>query len=191
MIELLKKLNQLKEIPRTGWLLAGVSLAEVEDVSQHSFEVASIVLILGEKIGREIDVGKAVKMALVHDTPECLVGDFPYPGLKYLSKESKREMEIRAAEELFGEEKALLNLWKEFAEGASIEAKLVHAADYLSILLQALRYAEGGNLSDGMLELWNQVLQDLNPYIKEFPEIGNLVESLKSDFNRLCSRRSF
>ncbi|MEM1689413.1 MAG: HD family hydrolase [Candidatus Hadarchaeales archaeon] len=188
MIELLKKINQLKEIPRTGWLLAGVSLAEVEDVSQHSFEVASIVMLLGKKIGRKVNVEKAVKMALIHDMPECLVGDFPYPGLKYLSRRNKKEMETRAAEELFGEEKELLELWKEFVEERSIEAELVHAADYLSILLQALRYAECGNLSDGMLELWNQVLLDLDPYAKKFPEIGDLIENLKSNFNRLCNR---
>jgi len=189
MMELLRRFNLLKDMPRTGWLLAGVPIAEVEDVSQHSFEVAAIVLAILGKTGGKLDGEKAVEMALIHDAPECLVGDFPYPGLKYLPKERKREMEARAAAELFKEDERLLELWREFAEGRSAEARLVHAADYLSILLQALKYAERGNRSEEMLRLWQQVLEDIEPYLKEFPAVAEVVEKLREDFSRLCSRQ--
>ena len=190
MKDLLRRINLLKEIPRTGWLFAGVGLAEAEDVAQHSFEVAAIVMLLAEEMGdRAIDRGRAVEMALVHDMPECLVADFPYPGLRYLPRESKRKMEERAAQDLFAGRERLMDLWREFSEGKSTEARLVHAADYVSILLQALRYAEAGNLSDGMLDLWHQVLKDLEPLRGEFPEVDRLVRNLERDFSRICSRR--
>jgi putative hydrolase of HD superfamily len=191
MKNLLRRINLLKEIPRTGWLFAGVGLTEAEDVAQHSFEVAAVViLLLDEMRGRKVDGGRALEMALVHDMPECLVADFPYPGLRYLHRESKRKMEEGAAQDLFAGRGRLMELWREFSEGKSSEARLVHAADYISILLQALRYAEAGNLSDGMLELWHQVLKDLEPLRREFPEVDRLVRDLERDFNRICSRRS-
>lgn len=190
MKDLLRRIGLLKDIPRTGWFFAGVGLTEAEDVAQHSFEVAAVVmLLLDEMRGRKVDGGRALEMALVHDMPECLVADFPYPGLRYLPRESKRKMEERAAQDLFAGRERLMDLWREFSEGKSTEARLVHAADYVSILLQALRYAEAGNLSDGMLELWHQVLEDLEPLRGEFPEVDRLVRNLERDFSRICSRR--
>jgi putative hydrolase of HD superfamily len=179
--ELLRKINSLKEIPRIGWTFAGISLAEIEDVAQHSFEVASITLLLCdelEKAGRKIDLGKALAMAIVHDWPEALVGDFPFTAVGYLGgSEEKHKMEEKAAKEMLREKQ--LELWREYVEKKTAEAKLVHAADYLSMLLQALRYKEGGNISNGLKELSEAVLSDLSPYIKEFPVLSPLLKEIK------------
>ncbi len=76
MYELLKRINKLKKTPRMGWLESDIDISEAEDVAQHSFETASITLVLSELLENEIDRGRALKMAIIHDWAESITGDF-------------------------------------------------------------------------------------------------------------------
>lgn len=179
---MLERLGNLKRIPRTGWLFAGVSPKDVEDVAQHSFEVAVITLLLSEEFersGKKIDRERVLSMAISHDWAEVLTADFPNTALKYLdSPEIKGKMEMKALADLVGDEEVYLKLQREYNEKKTTESKLVHTADYLSMLLQALKYREQGNLSGGLEELWNAVVEDLKPYAEEFPAVKKLIEGL-------------
>jgi len=76
-----------------------------------------------------------------------------------------------------------LKLWQEYSEKRSPEAKLVHAADYLSMLVQAVKYRERGNRSREMDELWRAVKMDLKPYAKEFKPVRELVGELDKRYS--------
>jgi putative hydrolases of HD superfamily len=190
LIELLSRLNGLKLIPRTGWLFCNVSPVGVEDVAQHSFEVATITVLLAEELrreGKKIDGGRAIEMAIVHDWAEAEVADFPYTALKHLeSPDVKKKMENRAMhellEEILGRERYLA-LWKEYGEKKTTESRLVHSADYLSMLVQAIKYRERGVHSKELGELWQAVKSDLAPYAEEFKAVGNLVREFDSAFS--------
>ncbi|MFN4133730.1 MAG: HD domain-containing protein, partial [Candidatus Hadarchaeales archaeon] len=177
----------LKEIPRTGWAFAGVPLAEIEDVAQHSFEVASLTLLLCDNLDErktKINREKALAMAIIHDWPEALVADFPYTAVEFLGgKEVKLKMEEKAAALLLPRPR--LELWREYVENKTAEAKIVHAADYLSMLLQALKYAERGNVSREMRELWAAVLNDVSKYSEEFSIVKELTAQLSAELRRL------
>jgi putative hydrolase of HD superfamily len=185
--ELLERLGGLKEVPRTGWLFAGVPLKDVENVAEHSFEVSTITLLLLDELqesGVKLNRERALTTALTHDWPEALVADFPYTAVKYLgSPNAKGKMEERALSELLKGKEEYLDCWREYRDGKTPEAKLVRAADYLSMLFQALRYRERGNRSRGLEELWEAVRRDLKPYAEEFPPVKNLVDELKTRFS--------
>ena len=173
-------------MPRTGWLLCNVPLGGVEDVAQHSFEVAAITLLLAdefERQGMKLDRERALSMAILHDWAEAEVADFPYTALKHLGPAgTKKRIEKRALEDLLGglpDKEKYLALWREYNEKRTIEAKLVHASDYISMLVQAIKYREGGNRSRELAELWKAVRSDLEPYILEFPYVRKLVEEFK------------
>ena len=187
---LLLKLNRLKLMPRTGWLLCGVTPAAAEDVAQHSFEVAAITMFLIEGLSREggkIDRERALGMAILHDWAEAEVADFPYTARKYLKPTgAKEQMEQAALVDLLRglpEREKFLELWKEYREGKTTEAKLVHAADYLSIMVQGIRYREQGIRSREIKELWQAVKRDLKPYAKEFKIIDQLAKELNLAFS--------
>lgn len=187
--ELFGHLNTLKRIPRTGWLLCNVPLGEVEDVAQHTFDVTTMTLVLADELERlkiKINRERALSMAVVHDWAEALVGDFPYPALKHLeSGETKKKIELNALNDLLRDlpmKEKYLRLWQEYTEKHTLEAKLVHAADYLSMLVQAVKYRERGNRSSELDELWHAVDKDLQLYIKEFPWITDLVTKLGKRF---------
>lgn len=183
--ELLERLNNLKRMPRTGWLLCGVPLSEVEDVAQHSFDVAAITLLLADELkrsGARVDYKRALSMAVMHDWAEALVADFPYTALRYLgSKDVKKYLERSALKDLtrgLSEKEKYMKLWQEYAEERGLEAKLVHTADYLSMMVQAIKYREGGNRSKELDELWRALHEDLRPYTTEFQPIRKLVGEL-------------
>ncbi|MEM2878648.1 MAG: HD family hydrolase [Candidatus Hadarchaeales archaeon] len=189
MDDLLEKLNRLKLIPRTGWLLCGIPLGEVEDVAQHSFDVAAMTLLLsGELAIKNIDLKRALSMAILHDWPETLIGDIPYPARKHIERVEKERAEESAMKDLVAGTKSsdrYMELWREYRDGKTAEAKLVHMADYLSIMVQALKYRERGNVSDDLKELWSAVLKDLSPYLREFPGSAKIVKALDGRFKHV------
>jgi len=190
--ELLERLNNLKQMPRTGWLLCNVPLTDVEDVAQHTFDVAAITLLLADELerrGKKLDRERALSMAIVHDWAEASVGDFPYTALKHLGPAgTKKSIEERALEEILNKlpnRIKYLALWREYSEKRTIEAKLVHAADYLSMLVQALKYRERGNRSKELDELWHAVHKDIKIYEKELPSVMALIKELDERYSAL------
>ncbi len=188
--ELLERINNLKRIPRTGWLFCSVPLGGVEDVAQHSFEVATITMLLADGLkreGKKIDSERAIRMALLHDWAEAEVADFPYTALKHLeSVEVKRKMEQSALEGMLQripEKAKYLALWQEYNDKHTLESKLVHAADYLSILFQAVKYREQGISSRELDRLWQAVKGDLTPYLKDLKIVASLVDEIEASFN--------
>lgn len=188
--ELLERLNNLKRMPRTGWLLCNVPLGEVEDVAQHTFDVMAITLVLIDELqrgGKKFDRERALSMAIVHDWAEASMGDFPYTALKYLGPAgTKKRLEKRALEDLLGKlpnKEKYLKLWREYSEKRTPEAKLVHAADYLSMLVQAVKYRERGNRSKELDELWRAVHKDIKIYENEFPPVRALIKELDERYS--------
>ena len=90
-------------------------------------------------------------------------------------------MEFRAAQDVFADSKNLLQIWEEFTKGQSLEAKVVKAADYLSILVQAIQYMERGYFSADIQKLWENVKQDLDPLTDEFPELKEILIQLERE----------
>ena len=145
MLRLLIELGNLKRLPRTGWLLRGVP--SPESIAEHSYRVALITLFLVDELkakGVEIDVEKALKIALLHDIGEARITDIPKTAQHYLDKgkaEKKAVMELLLPspkpEEYF-------KLWREYEEELSTEGKLVKFADRLEMLIQAYEYERAG-----------------------------------------------
>lgn len=194
MQKFLERLNNLKRMPRSGWLFCGVPLSEVEDVAQHSFEVSAITLLLIDELessGVKLNPERALSMAILHDWAEASVTDFPYIALKYLgSRDLKDRMEQRALEDNLRKMTSggkYLKLWQEYSEGRTSEAKLVHAADYISMLVQAIKYKERGNNSRELHELWQAVHEDLKNYMAEFKSVKDLVKEFDKRYSAISS----
>lgn len=126
----------LKEVPRAGWIRAGV--AQPESVAAHSWGVAWLVLALCPE---GIDRGRALAIAVLHDLGEARIGDItPHDGV---GVEDKRRMEGEAMAAMVGPLAGgdeLLALWREYEEASTPEGRFVKACDKLDMALQAERY---------------------------------------------------
>lgn len=135
----------LKDVARSGWLRVGVE--RPESVAAHSWGMALLALALCPP---ELNLGRVLALAVLHDLPEVRVGDLtPYDGV---SREEKARRELEAARALLGERPDLLEIWAEYVENRSPEARFVHALDRLDMAFQALRYAAEGAPTAEFLE---------------------------------------
>jgi putative hydrolase of HD superfamily len=150
---------QLKELPRAGWVRAGVPAPE--SVADHSWGVTWLALALCPP---GLDRGRVLAMAVMHDLAEVRTGDLtPADGVP-ADEKARCEGEALAALLAPLGRPDLLDLWREFEARATPEARFVRACDKLDMALQARRYealhgldlgefVEGalGDLSDGTL----------------------------------------
>ncbi len=153
--DLLQRINVLKRLPRTGWLLAGVPQAE--SLADHTAAVALFTLFLAEAINQDwqgqglenpLDVHRAVTLALLHDLAESVLTDLPRQAAQALGPQTKRDAESRTLTELLKEVPGgpeLTHLWHEYHRAASPEARLVKDVDRLEMVHQALCYTEAGH----------------------------------------------
>ncbi len=150
LVDLLLSAGSLKNLPRTGWRLAGIR--ECESVADHSYRVALIALLLSD-LNHGLDRDRMLRMALLHDLPESIVTDLPSQAVDLIGRATKRRAEQDAWVRLLPAGSVLDEWrasWDEYENGVTAEAKLVRAADKLELLLQAYEYERAGsrNLND-------------------------------------------
>ena len=160
LIDFFIEVGKLKGLERSGWVVEGVE--NPESVADHSFRTALMALVLG-KGRKDIDLNKAVEMALVHDIAESQIGDVLVDwkinehgekanrlkdrerhGITQQEKLKKERGGMEKLVSFLGEEgEKYLSLWEEFEAGKTSEAIFVKSVDVFEMFLQAFEYEEG------------------------------------------------
>lgn len=93
-----------------------------------------------------VDRNRLLKICMVHDLAEAVVGDItPHAGI---SKEDKRKMEEEALRGIINDLNCaevadeILSLWLDYEEGTTIECQLAKQLDKLEMIIQANEYEE-------------------------------------------------
>lgn len=151
VLDLLLELQILDRIPRTGFVLRGVS--HPESVTEHSWHVLFLVWTLGARIP-EIDLPRAVEIALVHDLAELRIGDLPRNSAHYFPAGAKKAAESAAlADVLAPLPPRARELYDEYQAGGTAEARLVKACDKLQLMLKVAVYQRWGE--GALAEFWD------------------------------------
>ncbi|CAK9171372.1 unnamed protein product [Ilex paraguariensis] len=142
-IDFLSLCHRLKTTKRAGWVKREVQ--NPESIADHMYRMGLMALIASDIPGVCRD--KCIKMAIVHDIAEAIVGDItPADGIPKLEK-SRREQEAldHMCKLLGGGPRAgeIHELWMEYEENSSLEAKVVKDFDKVEMILQALEYETG------------------------------------------------
>ncbi len=167
------ELDRLKAVVRRTSLLDG---SRRENSAEHSWHLAMMALALAEHAPEGIDLLRTVSMVLVHDVVEIDAGDvFCYDAD---ASEGKQERERRAAERVFGllpgaQGEPLRELWEEFEEGRTPEARFATALDRLEPLLQNYHNAGGTWREHGITRA--QVLGRMEPIRSAAPALWPFV----------------
>ncbi len=134
---------ELKSIKRSGWV-SKVQIEDAESVADHTFSMATMAMLLSDMLG--FDTHKVIKMVLIHDLAESIVGDY-MPGdiaaRQKLAKEKKAMKSIlsglpKEVREEYEE------MWLEYLHNRTEIARFVHRIDKLEMALQANQYAKQG-----------------------------------------------
>lgn len=144
-----KQLDFILEIDKEKNILRQTHLSghgRRENDAEHAWHMAIMIYLLKEYSNEEIDVGKAMMMALIHDIVEIDAGDtyaYDETGLA-----TQKEREEKAADRIFGmlpeeQQKELRQLFEEFEDYATPEARFARAMDNFQPLI--LNNSNGGN----------------------------------------------
>lgn len=163
----------LKNMPRTGWLQKEIPAYDAETVAEHTFEVAIITLAFALKLDNKIDREKVLTMSLVHDLSESVLGDTPKALTERLNEKVKCMIESESIKKITGSEE-IRKIFEEYANGESLEAKIVKIADKLSTILQAKNYGNRGYKVDEIIETTKTELLET---IKQLGD-KNIVETV-------------
>ena len=158
MLPALIELQRLKRLERTGWTLRGMPNG-TESVAAHSFGVSVTAMMLADKIknrGLDLDIERVLKMALLHDWAETRVGDMPRTATSYFGADVRKKAETTAfadiVDTLGAAQSEYKNLYQDYEQRDSLEARLVKAADIIDLLIQAYALEHAG--AKGLDEFW-------------------------------------
>ncbi|MBM7869697.1 putative hydrolase of HD superfamily [Clostridium pascui] len=171
-IQFIVEIDKLKHIFRQN-IVTGTTRNEND--AEHSWHLAIMAMMLYEYSKVPVDVLQVIKMVVIHDLVEIYAGDtYCYDEKGY---EDKAEREERAAERLFGmlpgdQSEEVWNLWREFEELKTSEAKFAACLDRVQPLI--LNYNTNGHtwrrpgVTSEMVLKRNEILKENAPEIWEY-----------------------
>ena len=129
IVDFVLELEKLKGVTRK---VKPLGLDRYENSAEHSWQLAMFAISLARYTGAIVDVGRVIRLLLVHDVGEIDTGDrlfFAEGGW-----EERKAAEAAAAARIFGmlpenQGADLLALWHEFERGETAEARFARAVD--------------------------------------------------------------
>jgi putative hydrolases of HD superfamily len=172
----------LKTIKRSGWIHKS-NITSPESVADHSYSMCMMSMILAEIIN--LDSGHIMKMVIIHDLAESLVGDHMPDDV---SSEEKQLVEGKAMKKIISKlpnslRKNYLNIWNEYNDNITVNAKFVHNMDKLEMVLQAKEYEFEGYPK----ELLQPFIKSATDYIsnERFDLVFEILQAIIDDSKRI------
>ena len=130
-----RQFDFIREIDKEKFITRQTFLSDAkrrENDAEHAWHMAIMTLLLSEYANEEIDVLRVLSMLLIHDLVEIDAGDtYAYDEE---GKQTQRVREVKAADRIYGilpedQGEKLRELWEEFEEAQTPEAKFAHVMD--------------------------------------------------------------
>lgn len=139
--------TQLKYKIRSGWDKShwNVSKDRVESIAEHVYGACILALSIDSEFKTNLDINKVIKMLVLHELGEVIIGDItPFDNI---TPEEKMKKEHEAMREVIGDlvnQEEFLSLLFEFDEKKTKEAIFAHHCDKLEADIQAKVYQDMG-----------------------------------------------
>lgn len=163
LVRLFDQLQSLKRLPRTGWLDRGVPAEAVESVADHTL-LSTLIAWQVASDDPALDADRVLKLALIHDLAEAIVGDEP----PYAATDVPPREDLPALREFFSR--------RHLRSPENIAAKRV-AEHEAATQLQSLMPDGGG---DEFAALWDEVERQESPESRFVKEVDRLEAFLQS-----------
>ena len=147
IIKFLEITGMLKRTLRAGWVEVGVY--QPESVADHTFRTSILCMLYADMEG--LDPLKLLRMALIHDLPEAVIGDLT-PSEKTAETKEKEDASINQILSLVPkrQRETYIAVWNEYREGKTSEAQAVRQLEKIEMALQAKEYKKAGSASKSL-----------------------------------------
>lgn len=176
--EFIIELEKLKAVHRRT---KPVGLDRYENSAEHSWQVSLLALVLAKFANQKIDVERVIKMLLVHEFGEIDADDtFFFDSAGREDAKAKEAEGVKRILAILPDETAkdFWELWNEYENGDSPEAKYARAIDRVMPMLQNIynnrqSWDENGiskeqilsktsYISEGSEEIWQRMAEKVN-----------------------------
>ena len=173
-LEFIIEIDKVKNILRKTKIFDG---SKFENDAEHSWTISLMAVLLKEYANFEFNLERVLYMLLIHDIVEIDAGDtFLYSK----DRDAASLNELKSAERIFGildddQKNFFLDIWKEFEEKKTNEAKFASVFDRLEPLLQ--NYTSKGytwkthNITRSMIIEKNKHIEEGSKQIWEFVQL--------------------
>ncbi|OED42674.1 hydrolase [Endozoicomonas sp. (ex Bugula neritina AB1)] len=149
-----------------------------ENSAEHSWHISLMADVLVEYADEPVNIQRVIKMLLIHDVVEIDAGDtFAFAAQADL--DGQEDKEIEAATRLFGllpesQFQDMKNLWLEFEEAKTSDARFAKAMDRILPLLQNMANNGGSwvrhNITQAQVLKRNEYLKGLTPRLWDYAQ---------------------
>ncbi|KAI5854267.1 HD domain-containing protein [Tricharina praecox] len=166
-------IRRLKTTPREGW--RRFDIQNGESIADHMYRMGIITMLCPPETG--IDRDRCVKLALIHDMAEALVGDITPPDNIAKDEKYKRELEsmryicdelLKPISETIAEE--FMELWAEYETGTTKEAVFVKDVDRFELICQTIEYEKQYNAEKDLSEFLHVRVGIKNDFVLKWVE---------------------
>jgi 5'-deoxynucleotidase len=184
IVDFCKHVGRLKRISRKGWV-SWVKVKQPESVADHSFRSAILAMCLSDLKG--LDTEKIVRMALLHDVHEALIGDYDYFDKKKIGLNEVKLREEEAISSVFSVlpetiKQKYISLADEYRVQETDDSKLVRQVDQMEMIMQALEYEKEGYDKTKLQAFWDEVGKNLKDQ-----DLKMMFELLEKERRPICS----
>lgn len=174
ILEFCLTIDKLKDVQREIFISSGTRR---ENVAEHSWHISIMaMLLLSDKA---VNKEKVIEMLLIHDLAEITYGDINFD----LTPDNKHEEEEQHLIRLINKLPKdiglnILDLWREFEEGLTYEARCAKALDKLQPYLLVKSHLNSGNAPATYRRVKEINMRDKqNKFILDiFPELEQELE---------------
>ena len=168
---LIEYILKLKNIKRAGWI-SKAKILRAESVADHSYALTALSMVFSDFLG--LDTEKIIKMCIIHDLAESIIGDYMPDEISIGEKQIKEDDAMKIVISSFPDKIAGLysNIWKEYCLNQTKEARLVKQLDKVEMFLQANQYLKNG-----------YSYEFLSPFLHVLDSIGAGVEKEEDNSN--------
>ncbi|KAJ1963612.1 hypothetical protein IWQ62_003161 [Dispira parvispora] len=156
VLDFLHIVERLKKTKRTGWVHNDVR--QPESIADHMYRMSIMAMLIDDP---QLKRDHCIKMCLVHDLAESIVGDItPYQGISNQEKHLKEAQAMERLCELVKGSAAseeMMALWQEYEACETAEARLVKDLDKFEMIVQALEY-EQNKFKHPQVQQWVKAL---------------------------------
>ncbi|WP_345241431.1 HD domain-containing protein [Pontibacillus salipaludis] len=170
--------EKLKKEMRHSWLSNG----RQESVAEHTWRVSLIAILVEPYLDHDVHMEKLLKIIILHDLIEAEAGDVPAfdsqsdPHIKQQKEERELQAIMNIKNQLpedLGTD--LYELWMEFENKESYEARVANALDKLEAQIQH---------NEADLSTWLDVEKDMTFQLGKYVDFDSFLRELKDHIER-------